>query len=242
MNLIVTGGGMLTGIANDPTNPLTIGMDIKVESGSVNLAVARLKVLPGSTMTVKYIPPAPPDLVLSGFKAVTSVNATNEIGQQVRYQIMLTASGQVSDLKIDLTSNPPGLSRERMLAMLGHVEGIFTPGERGLQNELAAALTATATSALFMPIERVFTEQFGFEQFSLEYSPLSPLSIFASTRLVASLYLSYFQRLQPKISEQTSKQYEIKASWRFRHYYDLNIGTDDQEIVTYQLGYTRAFW
>lgn len=242
MNLIVTGSGLLSGRANDPTNALNLQMDIAVQSGSVNLAVARLKVLPGSTMKIAYTPPNAPEISLSGFKAITSVNATNEIGQQVRYQIMLTASGDASKPKIALSSNPPGLSNERMLAALGHVEGIFTPSERGLQNELAAALTATATSALFLPIERVFTEQLGFEQFSLEYSPLSPLSIYASTRLIGSLYLSYFQRLQPKISEQTSKQYEIRASWRFRQNYDLSIGTDDQEVVTYELGYTRAFW
>lgn len=241
MSLLVGGGGRVAGKFNDPSNPFDLRLDVTVDSGSLYLAATRLKVMPGSTVEVVYVPPADPAITLRNFRATASVMATSALGQRERYQVTLTASGPVSKMQIDLVSDPPGLSRERMLAALGHAEGLLNASTSGLQGELAAAVTATATSTLFRPIERVFTEQLGFEQFSLDYSPLGPMSIYLSTRLVDSIYVSYFQRLRQKISEQTSKNYELKISWRFRESYEVNVATDDEDVVTFGLGFRRAF-
>jgi hypothetical protein len=242
MNMLVSGGGRVAGRFGDPSNPFDLRLEIMVDSGSVYLAATRLKVLPGSALDVVYVPPSEPMVTLKNFRATTSIMAGSALGQRERYQITLTASGPASNMQIDLVSDPQGLSRERILAALGHVEGLFSATGGGLQDELAAAVTATATSTLFRPIERVFTEQLGFEQFSLDFSPYGPLSIYLSTRVVDSIYVSYFQRLQQKISEQTSKNYELKASWRFGGSYEFNASTDDQDIMTFGLGFRRAFW
>jgi translocation and assembly module TamB len=242
MNLTVGGSGRLGGRYNDPTNPLDFRLELNIEKGSLYLAATRLRVEPGSVIMVKYVPPAAPAVTLRDFRATTSVMAKTVLNENQRYQVTVAANGPVGpSMRTSLSSNPPGLSTERMLAALGHVQGIFGTGATGLQNELASAVTATATSTLFRPIERVFTERLGFEQFSLDYGPLGPVSFFASTRLIDSVYISYFQRLQAKISEQTSKSYELKASYRFRRFYALSGSVDDQDILTYQLEFTRAF-
>lgn len=241
MNLLVDGSGAITGAFNDPAKPLDILLNLTVDKGSLYLAGTRLTVDSGSSAVVRYSPPAEPTITLKDFKATTSLTATSELGRRERYQIYLTVAGPTSNMQIDLSSNPPGLSRQRILAALGHMEGIFSTGESAFQEELTTALTATATSRLFRPIEKVFTEQFGFDQFSLEYSRESPLSLYLSTELLNNVNVSYFQRLRSKISEQNTKQFELKASWRFHRAWELSLGVDDQEVIDAQIGYTKAF-
>ncbi len=149
MRLTVTGEGALKGRVSQ----INLSMKLTIQSGTIALAVSRLRILSGGTISVSYAPPAAPEVAVEGLRATTMVTATDTLGQTQRYQITVDVNGPVTSLHIGLTSNPPGLTREQMLAALGHVEGIFASGESQFQSELRNALTAVGTSAVFAPIE-----------------------------------------------------------------------------------------
>jgi hypothetical protein len=236
MSLVVGGEGLVTGTLSRPDVRFQLG----VRRGSLALGASSLRVLPGSGIEVTYAPPAEPQLVLRNFQANTSVTATGPTGRRERYVITITVSGPIERMQIGLSSSPPGLSREQMLAALGHVEGLFATAEGSLQRELANVLTAVGASTLFAPVERVFVEQLGFEQFSLEYSAVTPLSLYLSRRLFDSFYISYYQRLTGQFVGLNNVSYQIELSYRFRNLYQVSFGIDDQQTSTIQVGYQRA--
>ena len=163
-----------------------------------------------------------PDLRVD-FKAYTSVTAANQFGKNQRYSIDMTAKGTVGNLQVDLASAPGGLTREQMLASLGRVEGILG-AESQLQNELGSVLTAVGTNTLFAPIESVFTNKLGFEQFTLEYGVDKPLALYVSRRLLSNFYLSYYGRLTSSLANVKDANYEVNLGYLFADKYFFSWG------------------
>jgi hypothetical protein len=237
MNVVVSGGGSLTGTLSSPDFRLD---SLEVQRGELILGTSRLRVVPGGTISLSYIP-SQSTLSVSNFQATTSVTATNSFGQRERYQITITANGPIDRMQISLASSPPGLTREQMMAAIGHVQGLLGTAEGDLQRELANVLTAVGTSTLFMPVERLFISKLGFEQFSLDYSPISPLSLYLSRRLFNSFYISFYQHLTAGMVGPNNYNWQFQFSYRFRNVYQAVAGVDDQQTVTFQVGYTNTF-
>lgn len=234
--LTVTGSGKLTGTLAQPEIK---GLGLNIVSGDISLATARLRVIPGGKITVNYAPPATPDVSLD-LQATASVFAINSLRQRERYQITMRVTGQAAKPQIDLSSSPPGLTREQMLAALGHVPALFTSAEAGLQSELANVLSAAATSTLFAPIENLFVQRLGFEQFSLEFSPIYPLSLYVSRHLFGDFYLAFYRQITTSLINAHDVQYQVVLSYR-RGLYQASIGCDDQQTIIVQIGYANAF-
>jgi hypothetical protein len=166
----------------------------------------------------------------------------DSFGRRQRYEITVAVSGPVSNLDINLSSDPSGLSKEQMLAALGHVSGIFATGESGLQNELGNILMAVGTSTIFAPVENLFVEQLGFAQFYLEYSLGQPLALYISRRLIGNLYVSYYGYLTSNFTDPNDVAYLLGLSYRINPNYQASVFVDDQQNGSFQLQYTRAFW
>ena len=237
LELAVKGEGKLTGSL---AQPIVDGMVLQIVTGEISLATARLRIMPGGSVRVSYAPPAEPDVSLD-FQATTSVFAVNSLRQRERYQVTMRVTGQASKPNIDLSSSPPGLNREQMLAALGHVPGLFTSAEAGLQQELAGALTAVGASTLFAPIENIFIQKLGFEQFSLDYSPIYPLSLYVSRPLFGNWYIAFFRQITSSLLAPHDTQYQVVLSYRWKGIYQFSSGIDDQQTVIFQVGYARAF-
>ncbi len=238
LTLSVAGNGSITGTLARPVvviDPLTI------EEGTLKLAISRLSITPGGTIAIRYAPPEEP-VVRVNMQAKTNVTAVNSLGQRERYEITVVVSGTVTDLKIDLSSNPSGLTKEQMLAALGHVSGIFASGEAGLQNELGNILTAVGTSTIFAPVESIFVEHLGFEQFTLEYGLGQPLALYISRRVVGNFYISYYGFLTSDFTSPNDVAYLLGLSYRFKRNYQATIFVDDQQNGSFQVQYTTVFW
>lgn len=237
MSLTVTGGGTLTGTLAEPAiNRLALD----VLSGDIGLATARLRIMPGGRIYITYAPPDPPDVQVD-LRATTSVFAINTLRQRQRYQITMAITGQAANPQISLSSSPPGLSREQMLAGLGHLPSLFGSPETGLQQELGGVLTAAGAQALFAPIENLFIQKLGFEQFSLEFSPMFPLSIYASRHLFGNYYISFYRQLRGALASTQDVWYKVTLAYR-TGVYEFHIGADDEQTLSAQIGYAKAFW
>ena len=237
MTLTVTGGGSLTGTLAQPVIKRLV---LDVMSGDIGLATARLRIIPGSRIYITYAPPAPPDVQID-LQATASVFAVNTLRQRQRYQITMAITGKAASPQISLSSSPPGLTREQMLAGLGHLPSLFASPEAGLQQELGGVLTAAGAAALFAPIENLFIQKLGFEQFSLEFSPMFPLSIYASRQLFGNYYLAFYRQLRGALASTQDVRYKVTLSYR-KGLYELSVGADDEQTLSAQIGYARAFW
>jgi translocation and assembly module TamB len=236
VSLRVAGGGDLTGTLNSPVLKLAM----RVDEGSIRLAASRLHVVPGGQIVATYAPPAEPEIRVD-FTATSYVTALGPFNRRERYEIILGVSGLAKNMQISLTSKPGGLSREQMLASLGHIEGVFTSGEEGLKQELGNLLTAVGASTLFAPIEALFVERLGFEQFTLEYSSISPLSLFFSTKLFGNFYMSYYQQLLASYANVKDAAWEFRFGYRFKRFYSISVGFTSQEVTDVEIGLVRAF-
>ncbi|MCX6345858.1 MAG: translocation/assembly module TamB domain-containing protein [Armatimonadetes bacterium] len=235
MTIRVFGLGSLTGTLSSPR----FALSLQVAEGNIRLAASRLNVATGGKVDILYAPPADLDLRVN-FTASTNITAANQFGNRQRYKVSMAVSGPIDNLHIDLVSSPGGLSREQILSTLGRVEGIFGGGVP-LERELGNVLAAVGSSTLFAPIEMFFTEKFGFEQFTLEYSPYRPLALYISRRLAGDIYLSYYGRLTSAFANVSDISYELTLSYRFRENYLFSFGINDQQTSTVQTQYTFLF-
>lgn len=235
MGMHVLGSGSLKGKLSKPE----FGLGLQVVEGNMRLAGSRLSVVPGGTIDIAFAPPRDPVLRVN-FKAYTSVTAANQFGKSQRYRIDMIAKGTVGNLQVGLASNPGGLTREQMLASLGRVEGILN-AESQFQKELGNVLTAVGTSTLFAPIESVFTNKLGFEQFTLEYAVDKPLALYMSRHLLSNFYLSYYGRLTSSLANVKDANYEVNLGYLFADKYFFSLGMDNQTTTSLQAQYTIHF-
>lgn len=236
MTLVTTGNGTLTGSIANPK----LLLNLIVDSGTISLATVRLRLVSGGTISVTYAPPAQPDATVD-LQASTSVVAVNSFNQRERYQITMNITGSAVNPQINLSSSPPGLTREQMLAALGHLPGIFTSAEAGLQQELTTVLSAVGTSAVFAPIENLFVQRFGFEQFSLEYAPTYPLAIYISRKLFGNYYIAFSRLLMGGLASSDESTYQVVLSYRLSNIYQFSAGVDNEQTTTFQVNYSRLF-
>ncbi|MCE5313746.1 MAG: translocation/assembly module TamB domain-containing protein [Armatimonadota bacterium] len=237
MTLTVKGDGSVSGSLAKPD----VMFDLTIVEGDLRLATTRLTVAPDGKLYVRYAPPAGPEVRVD-LQASATVTAVNSFGERDRYVIVVDASGPVSNLEVNLSSTPNDLSKEQMLAALGHVSGIFTEGETGLQNELGNILTAVGTSTIFAPVESLFVEQLGFQQFSLEYSLGQPLALYVSRRLWGNLFVSYYGYLTSDFTSANDVAYMLGLSYRMNRNYQFSMFVDDEQNGSFQIQYTQAFW
>ena len=239
MDLLVDGGGV---VAGELGKNFSVGLDVTVKEGSINLYASRLRIQPGAEMVLRFQPPNPPEFLLTGFKATTSVMAAGPLGRRERYKITIAAGGNVMNLNensITFSSDPEGLTKEQMLAALGGVQGLLNATGGDFQRELGNALRGVAGSALFRPVEKLFTEQLGFEEFAIESGAFAPLSLYLSRRLFGDFYVSFFQRLQATANVQDAT-WQFLFGYRFKQFYSLSVGIDNQQTASGELTFTRA--
>ncbi len=238
MDLFVVGGGTIAGILNDK---ISAGFDIMVQQGTMRLATSRLRISPGARMTIRLQPPAEPEISVMGFEATTSVAVAGALGKRERYTVTILANGPVTNLNIALKSRPEGLSREQILAALGHVEGLLGSGSGDLQKELAGVLTAIGTTALLAPVERLFTEELGFEEFAIESGAYAPLSLYVTRRLFGVFDVSYYQRLRSSLANVQDTEWQARVGVKFRKFYSLSVSFDSQHTVSGEVTFNKVF-
>ncbi len=229
--MALNGEGFLKGSLKSPD----LKAYLRVARGFFNLPTSRLRITPGGTMTVSYAPPANPRVYLD-LQARTSAYVVSQLGTTQRYEILMDISGNPTEPKIEVSSNPPGLSQNRIIGLLGHLDVFTDDGRNALRADIADVFTAAATPFLFSPIEIAVTEALGLEEFSIEYAPNQPFALYFSTRLGGNFYGSY--RRQVGV---VNEEYEIGLGYRFSPSLQSVLSLDHKNILRLQIAGTRRF-
>jgi autotransporter translocation and assembly factor TamB len=192
-----------------------------IARGSLNLPTARLRISPESTILLSYPVENREGEITArldlNLQTTTHVVATDFTGDPQRYLVTLTIRGPLDDpenFTMTASSDPPGLSERRILALLGRgsaLEALATgrsPSEV-FREQLSDVVTGQLLPTLLDPLEIGIATTFGLEQFVLDYNPLSPLSIYLVKNLWDGVGVSYRRTFSSAAS-----QYELRLFYR----------------------------
>lgn len=194
----------------------------RLRTGILNLPTARLRIEPDSLVTVNYPYTLPTGEVIARInldvRATTSVVAADLTGDPVRYRVEVDVRGPLDDperLLLSARSEPPGLSEQRILTLLGRGAAISALAQgddpsRVFREQLSDILTAQVLPALFTPLESQLAEAFNLEQFAVDYSSLRPASVYLVKNLFDGFGISYRRSLMLG----TQAMYEVRLFYR----------------------------
>jgi autotransporter translocation and assembly factor TamB len=177
--------------------------EFNLRSGALSLPTARLRIEPDSVARLNY-----PFTNAAGetiarieldVRASTSVVAPDFTGDPIRYRVEVDVRGPLDDperLQLTARSDPPGLSEQRILSLLGRGQALaaIARGDdpaRVFREQLGDILTAQVLPGLLAPLETGIAEAFDLEQFTLDYTGLRPASLYLVKNLFDGVGIAY---------------------------------------------------
>lgn len=181
----------------------TLAGEFSLLSGALSLPTARLRIEPDSVARLNYPFTSATGETIARIdldvRASTSVVAPDFTGDPIRYRVEVDVRGPLDDperLQLTARSDPPGLSEQRILSLLGRGQ-VLAAIARGanptevFREQLGDILGAQVLPGLFAPIEAEIAEAFDLEQFSLDYTGLRPASLYLVKNLFDGVGIAY---------------------------------------------------
>lgn len=249
--LYVLGDGRIEGSLANPE----IRAQLEVDRGTLALPGGRVRLEQGGTVDVQVSSSgrdtiARADVDLEGRTAITALRFGNTYE---RYEITLGVRGDLlseAGLNLTASSDPPDLSRDRILALLGQtdvIEAIGTNfGSSSTERRIRDALAGYALPALADPITNKLAQGLGLDYLSLEYNPLEE----ASLAFAKSIGSGFFIQGRRQISDPPPgfpQQYDVRLVYRPRRFrgalsrVSFSIGADEQTPIKFAIEYGVRF-
>lgn len=199
----------------------TLTGEFRLSSGVLSMPTARLRIEPDSVARVSYPFTSPTGETIARIeldvRASTSVVAPDFTGDPIRYRVEVDVRGPLDDpeqLQLTARSDPPGLSEQRILSLLGRGQALaaLVQGADPAQvfrEQLSDIFTAQLLPGLLSPLETGIAEAFALEQFSLDYSGLRPASLYLVKNLFDGVGIAY--RRSIGVGEQ---EYQVRFFYR----------------------------
>lgn len=181
----------------------TLSGEFSLRGGVLNLPTARLRLEPDSVARLNYPFTSATGETLARIeldvRASTSVVAPDFTGDPVRYRVEVDVRGPLDDperLQLTARSDPPGLSEQRILSLLGRGQ-VLAAIARGadpaqvFREQIGDILTTQVLPGLLAPLEAGIAEAFDLEQFTLDYTGLRPASLYLVKNLFNGVGIAY---------------------------------------------------
>ncbi len=182
---------------------LTLTGEFNLRGGALSLPTARLRIEPDSVARLVYPFTAPTGETIArielNVRASTSVVAADFTGDPVRYRVEVDVNGPLDDperLQLTARSDPPGLSEQRILSLLGRGQALAAIARGAdpaqvFREQIGDILTAQVLPGLLASLETGIAEAFDLEQFSLDYTGLRPASLYLVKNLFDGVGVAY---------------------------------------------------
>jgi len=172
----------------------------------------------------------------------TASAGTNGFGQaRQRYTITAHIVGVLNspdNLKLDLTSSPPGLNRAQMLAALVPVGSLVAGGggADALETQLKYAVANLAVPTLLSPLTDAVGNSLGIG-LDVSYQPDLPLFVTVTKQIGPRLDVTLSRSFGARGAVDTAiqPQYTLKLGYDFTRRLRLGVATDDQRSTTVTL-------
>ncbi len=216
VNMFLGGGGQLNGSLTEPNLTGTLN----VSGGTLQLPTARVNLEEGGRIGILYsVQPngsslARVDLNLEGR---TSVSA-RRFDSIERYDVALQVRGDLLDPRNTLTftaqSDPPDLSQDQILALLGQkefIEGLADSVFRR-RGAVESAVLGFTLQTWLTPFTRTLANSLKLDYLAFEYNPLDGFSASAAKTLGKGWTLSFRRQITSTVGR--PNDYELKLSYR----------------------------
>jgi len=169
----------------------------------LNLPTARLRLEPESVARLNYPFTSATGETIARIeldvRASTSVVAPDFTGDPMRYRVEVEVRGPLDDperLQLTARSDPPGLSEQRILSLLGRGQALAAIARGAdpaqvFREQLGDILTTQVLPGLLAPLEAGIAEAFDLEQFTLDYTGLRPASLYLVKNLFDGVGIAY---------------------------------------------------
>lgn len=257
---IETGIGTLQvvgiGKINGSMSELQVNMPLTLEKGSFRLPSSRISLEPGGKILVNYGS-------LGGGEALTRIDLDLEgrttvvsrlaNGQYEPYVVNLEIQGNALDennLRFTAASDPPGLSQEEILALIGQrdlIQGLAQGvlGGSGDSDKLREALYSVAVPSISQNLTQGIAQGLDLDYFLVDYNPFDQFVLSAGKTLAKGLTLHVTKQLQG--TQFGPPRYEVKLEYRLPVRDDLlsrfRIGLGFDQNVPYKvtLSWSKRF-
>lgn len=175
-NIDLTGSGGASGTLNRPD----VYANLNVEKGTFKLPTAKVTLDPDGTVRARYQPGAADgqdariDVDLQGRTRVVARSFTDRVQ---RYDVRLDIRGDLlkdGGLNLNATSNPPDLTQDQILALLGQADALSglsgIGSDRQAQQKVRDALAGFAVPALLDPFTSKLGAALGLDSLTLEFN------------------------------------------------------------------------
>jgi autotransporter translocation and assembly factor TamB len=181
----------------------TLSGEFNLRGGVLNLPTARLRLEPESVARLNYPFTSATGETIARIeldvRASTSVVAPDFTGDPMRYRVEVEVRGPLDDperLQLTARSDPPGLSEQRILSLLGRGQALAAIARGAdpaqvFREQLGDILTTQVLPGLLAPLEAGIAEAFDLEQFTLDYTGLRPASLYLVKNLFDGVGIAY---------------------------------------------------
>jgi hypothetical protein len=240
--VFVDGSGSLGGSLTRPS----ASMDLNVERGTIQLPNAKIRVEPGGTMQFGYrigqegMAEPRLDVNMRGDTWVTALQFGDNLQ---RYAVRLHFTGdllQEGQLQISAQSDPPDLSQDRIMAILGQGDLI-----EALAHGNGVGVASYAIPVVLNPLTQRLASELGLDYLNLEYD------VFQRTTLSAarSLGRGFSMMARRQISESTAgpQLFNVRLSYSLSEWsrtfrsFSLGVETDQDEPWKFIFEYGTRF-
>lgn len=214
---------------------LTLSGEFSLRGGALSLPTARLRIEPDSTARLNYPFTSATGETIARIeldvRASTSVVAPDFTGDPIRYRVEVDVRGPLDDperLQLTARSDPPGLSEQRILSLLGRGQALAAIAQGAdpsqvFREQLGDILTAQVLPGLLAPLETGVAEAFDLEQFSLDYTGLRPTSLYLVKNLFDGVGIAYRRGIGLNANEYQARIF-YRLPFRNRLLQRLRIG------------------
>lgn len=251
VDVSLVGEGSLSGRASQPVAKA----EMEVDSGTIRLPGGLLRVESGGTVTLNYRS-IPGDTVANlkldmiGNTSLTTVAYGDTVG---RYDISVVVTGdllQSSGLTLVASSDPPGLTQDRILALLGSTDVLEAIGGTSTRNtaqeRIRNAVAGYAIPTLFEPITSGFAKGLGFQYLNLDYNTTDLASLSFAKAFSSELFVQGRRQLA-QTRPNLPIQYDLRLVYRprrvkgFLQRLSLSLGTDQDRPWKISVDYGTRF-
>lgn len=199
----------------------TLAGEFSLLGGALSLPTARLRIEPESVARLNYPFTSATGETIARIdldvRASTSVVAPDFTGDPIRYRVEVDVRGPLDDperLQLTARSDPPGLSEQRILSLLGRGQALAAIARGAnptevFREQLGDILSAQVLPGLFAPIEAEIAEAFDLEQFSIDYTGLRPASLYLVKNLFDGVGIAYRRGIGV-----TNNEYQVRLFYR----------------------------
>lgn len=214
----VQGQSRLQGSLDAPTLTATL----QVQRGSLKLPAGRIALESGGMARFLYAgsPSGASEARLDiDMKGQTSITALSPSGIVERYAVNLNLTGnllQEGDLRVTAQSDPPGLSQDHILSLLGQggvLESLNVKGSSSdMQRRLRSALTGIAFPMLIDPFTEQISRELGLDYLNLEYNAYEGAVLTAGKTFGKGLAVQYRRQVSERPGEPL--RYDFRFTYR----------------------------